>query len=332
MSLDLHSDGRMQDRVAFSWGERSEVGGRSWSRQRWVGAGALAVAATLWGATYGVVKDILADVSLGTYLMLRFAIAVPIVAVLFRRSLRQSWSVVRDDYGGSVTVAVAAHAAPGLVLAAAYAAQGWGIRQTSPGIAAFLSSLMFCFLPLLDMVAGDRRRVGLVVPSTVLGVVGVTLIWGEAPSLRWADAALLSSAFFYALQIFLTGRLHPRHHPALPLVVQGSVVALSSAFLVLLLGDDGIADASRGALMLRLVYVSVVATVLCFMLQFWAQQHVRARYVGVIYLLEPVVALGLSASFGHQLPSSRVLSGCAVTSVAIALAMLGSAHDLKEGQ
>ena len=49
---------------------------------------ALAVTALIWGSTFVVVKDALADVSVFVYLAVRFAMAAVVMAVVFWRSVR----------------------------------------------------------------------------------------------------------------------------------------------------------------------------------------------------------------------------------------------------
>ena len=49
---------------------------------------ALGLAALIWGATFVLVKDALADVSVFVYLAVRFALAAAVMALFFWRSLR----------------------------------------------------------------------------------------------------------------------------------------------------------------------------------------------------------------------------------------------------
>jgi hypothetical protein len=49
---------------------------------------ALGFTALIWGATFVVVKDALADVSVFSYIAVRFALAAVVMAIFFRHSLR----------------------------------------------------------------------------------------------------------------------------------------------------------------------------------------------------------------------------------------------------
>ena len=51
---------------------------------------ALLFCSLVWGGTFIVVKDALADVSIFTYIAVRFALAALVMAILFWRSLRDS--------------------------------------------------------------------------------------------------------------------------------------------------------------------------------------------------------------------------------------------------
>src|SRR5271167_59871 len=107
---------------------------------------ALGLTALIWGATFVVVKDALADVSVSLYIAVRFALAAVVMAIFFRRSLR-----------GLTRSSVWAGAQIGFFMFAGYAFQTSGLKFTSPSKAAFITGSSVVIVPLLLALFSKRR-------------------------------------------------------------------------------------------------------------------------------------------------------------------------------
>ncbi len=107
---------------------------------------ALGLAALIWGATFVVVKDALADVSVFVYIAVRFALAAAVMALFFWRSLR-----------GLTLSSIWAGAQIGFFMFAGYAFQTTGLRFTTPSKAAFITGSSVVIVPLLLALFGKRR-------------------------------------------------------------------------------------------------------------------------------------------------------------------------------
>jgi drug/metabolite transporter (DMT)-like permease len=103
----------------------------------------LAVTA-VWGWTFVVVKDAIAELPPLPFLGLRFLIAAAVMLVVVRR------------LPGNRTLAIGALI--GLPLAVGYLLQTLGLRLTSPGNAGLITGLFFVFTPLLDRLFGVPMR------------------------------------------------------------------------------------------------------------------------------------------------------------------------------
>ena len=110
---------------------------------------ALGLAALIWGATFVLVKDALADVSVFVYLAVRFALAAAVMAIFFWRSMR-----------GLTLASVWAGAQIGFFMFAGYAFQTTGLRFTTPSKAAFITGSSVVIVPLL-LALFSKRRVNL---------------------------------------------------------------------------------------------------------------------------------------------------------------------------
>jgi drug/metabolite transporter (DMT)-like permease len=80
---------------------------------------ALGFTALIWGATFVVVKDALADVSVFMYIAVRFALAAVVMAIFFRQALR---SLTRSSIWAGAQI--------GFFMFAGYALQTTGLKFT----------------------------------------------------------------------------------------------------------------------------------------------------------------------------------------------------------
>ena len=89
----------------------------------------LLLCALIWGATFVVVKDALADVSVFVYIAVRFALSAAVMGIVFWRSLR-----------GLDRKAIWAGAQIGFFLLGGYVFQTTGLKFTTPSKAAFITA------------------------------------------------------------------------------------------------------------------------------------------------------------------------------------------------
>jgi drug/metabolite transporter (DMT)-like permease len=88
---------------------------------RWIVDGSLVAVTLIWGATFVLVKQALADVSTLLFLTLRFSIAAIVLALVFRKELRA------PHVGASLRRGVLA----GVFLFSGYVLQTAGLKFTS---------------------------------------------------------------------------------------------------------------------------------------------------------------------------------------------------------
>ena len=110
---------------------------------------ALGFCALIWGATFVVIKDALADVSVVVYLAVRFGLAAALMAAIYWRSLRRlTW---HTTWAGAQI---------GVFMFSGYAFQIAGLKFTTPSKAAFITGSCVVFVPILLGVFGRRRIPG----------------------------------------------------------------------------------------------------------------------------------------------------------------------------
>lgn len=276
------------------------------ARRRLLADAALFLVAVAWGLTFPLTKWILDFLPPFTYLTVRFALATLLLAPW---AWRESRGVPRRTIG----VALLA----GLLLGAGYALQTVGLRETSAGMAGFLTGLSVLLVPVLGVALGRRTRrvewwgVG----SATLGMGLLTLRGAESPGL--AEALVLACAVCFAFQILTLGSVATEAPPLLLAFLQNGAVAL---ICMAFLPSERVLAPPPALVWVAIAGMAVVASALAFAIQSWAQRFTSPAHVGVLFAFEPVAAaLGGALWLGEQfLPVQWVGAALILTGIVLA--------------
>jgi drug/metabolite transporter (DMT)-like permease len=265
------------------------------------GTAALALAGLLFGSTFLVVQDAVADAEPTPFLGARFLVAAAVLAPIARR---------RPAHAGEVRLGLVA----GVVLAAGYLLQTFGLRSTSSSTSAFITYLLVVIVPVLIAVTErrlpDRRTTG----GVGLAVVGLFLLSGsEAGGTGWGELLTLGCAFAFAGHLVLVGRGATRFDPVRFTFVQVLTVGVVCTVPGPWLGGFDFAPATWAAV----VFTGVFATAVAFGCMVVGQRTVPESRAALVLLVEPVSAGILGVATGEQLGLRGVL-GALVILAAIA--------------
>ena len=289
---------------------------------------ALLAAATIWGSSFFVLKDALGDMPVFLLLAARFSVGFGLLAVLFRRRL------------AAMTKQSVLHGALcGVLLFTAYAFQTFGLRETTPGKNAFLTTVYCVLVPFMGAVfaLGRRRalriRAGADGPTAVLVaghdrptlwnwlaavlcVIGIGLVsLNESLAMNRGDALTLVCGVFYALHVLAVGR-YTRHEDAVALTtVQFGAAAVCNAALSLLTEPMPV-SVPTGAL-LELAYLAIFPTTIAMLLQSVGQSVTPAAPAAILLSLESVFGVLFSVLFAGEQLTLRLLCGFALIFVAV---------------
>ena len=250
---------------------------------------ALVGIAAVWGLTFVMVKDAVAELPTMAFLGYRFLPAALIVAVVFRRAL------ARLDAAGW-----RAGALMGVFLTAGYVFQTLGLEATSASNAGFITGLMVVLTPLLGAALLSQRVGRLGWAAAAVSALGLYLLSGSAGLNLRGDGLVLLCALSFAAHILVTDRAVRSHEIGALLVVQLTVTGLFCLAAAALLGQ---LEVPRGATVWSaLIVTSLVASALGFFVQTYAQQHAPPARTALILASEPAFA-GL---FGYLLAGDRL--------------------------
>ncbi len=266
---------------------------------------ALVGAATLvWGATFTVVKEGLADSGPLTFLAVRFTLASLVVLAMARGRLRLRLS--------PATIAC------GVALFCGYALQTAGLATTTPARSAFITSIAALLVPVAEPLLGVNRFSLRVMAGGGVALVGLALLLRpEGGSLSVGDLLTFFCALAFAAHIVLL-QAAVRRVPAVQVnalqVLVAATLALPAATL------EGFRLEPSVRLAVALVVTAGLATVAAFWALAAAQRALTAAESSVVLAFEPVAAAVVSVALGYDLLTWPLAVGGSLVVAGVVLA------------
>lgn len=258
----------------------------------------IAAVGIIWGASTVVCKYLLTSMQPFAFQSIRFWLAFVILGIFFfphlYRAGKKEWQV------GIIT---------GLAVISAYSLQIVGMLYTSATNTAFIISLGVIIIPLFNAIWGKKLPSVAVVVSVLLCLTGLYLLTGWQGSFNLGDFLCLIGAvacsIYYILNDHLTKAMDYFSVATIQLLT-GAVVSS----LVALFTHTTVTLAQVRSNWLALIFVGIVATALVTPLQVASQRYTTTTRVGIILLLEPVMAAVLAFFFLHEILGLAGLIGC----------------------
>ena len=160
----------------------------------------LIAVAAVWGWTFSLVKDAIGAYCAIGFRAIRFAIGSTSLGIVAARRITG-----RSLMAGSLI---------GVVLAAAYLLQTFGLRYTTASNCGLTTGLFAVFGLLANRILFGARTLPLLWAAAGLSIVGLFLLTGASPSpASMGDMLTLGCALGFGLQIALLDRFAEQHDP-----------------------------------------------------------------------------------------------------------------------
>ena len=268
----------------------------------WLLDGSLIAIALVWGSTFVLVKQALADVSTLLFLTLRFSIAAVALALIFRKQFRAPnarASLLRGAFAG-------------IFLFGGYVLQTAGLRYTSASKAGFLTGLYVPLVPIIGGLVNQKLPQISELAGIAIASVGMFLLTVQKDilSIGRGDLLVAACAVAYAIQMLVLGRFAPVSNLGLFTVAQiatGAIIGAATFWWV-----EPVRIAWSANVWIALAVTSLVATALAFTIQTWAQRWTSATRAALIFATEPVFAWLTSYLLTGELLSHRAVVGAAL--------------------
>ncbi len=266
----------------------------------------------VWGWTFTVVREAVAVWGVVPFLAVRFLVAAAAVLAVWGRRLDRRTLIT----GAGI----------GLVLAAGYLLQTWGLRFTTASNSGLITGLFVVLAPVADRIVNGTRHRPAVWISVAVSFAGMALLSGTgAEPLNRGDLMTLGCAVAFGLHIALLARFSPRYEARALAAAQ--IVGCAVIFLVAWPFTAPVELPPR-TVWFALALTGLVASALAFFIQTAVQRHISAAATALILTMEPVFA----ALFGRVLGGERLgplqLAGAGLILTALIGAQLA---ELKTG-
>ena len=266
---------------------------------------ALFSAAVLWGFSFVAMKSVLSGIPTLYVLAIRFCGAALILLPACARKLKSI--DVSCFLGGALM---------GAALLAAYLFQTYGLRLTTPGKNAFLTSAYCVIVPFLYWVYIKRKPDKFNAAAAAICIAGIGLISLDSDlRIGPGDALTICCGLFFAVHIVITAKAVEKRDPVMLAMLQFVVAGLLALIGALIIEPfpSGVGAPDVWAM----VFLTVVSTAACLLMQVFGQKYTPPSQAAVIMTLESVFGAISSVVIYHEVLTLRLLFGFALTFAAV---------------
>ena len=259
----------------------------------------------LWGTSFVVLKSALDTMPTLWILAIRFLGAALLMTLLGFRKLKK----LDQNYwkGGAVM---------GAFLTAAYIIQTYGLVYTTPGKNAFLTATYCVLVPFLWWVIRRQKPERSHVIAAVICFVGIGLVsLQEHLTVNPGDLITLFCGLFYGLHIIATS-VYAKDRDAVLLSMVQFLTAAVICFALAPLVSPFPAQVPSDT-WLRIAYLCIMCTGVCFLLQTIGQKYTPANEVAIFLTLESVFGAAISVLFFHERLTFQVFFGFVLIFLAV---------------
>jgi len=261
---------------------------------------ALVAVAFVWGLTFVMVQDAVAELPVLAFLAFRFLAAAVVVLPFVGRRLP-----------GLGRAGVRAGLVMGAFLTIGYILQTFALQHTTASNVGFITGMVVVLTPLLGALVLRMRVPPIAYVCAGVAALGLAMLSGGGGELRpLGDGLALGCAVAFAFHILATGRSVARHDVGALLFVQ--LTACGIVTLVAAVARGEMAVPSGLTVWSALIVTAVFASAFAFFVQSYAQQHTSPARTALILATEPAFA----GFFGW------LLAGDVLTAVGLAGAAL----------
>ncbi len=255
--------------------------------------------AVFWGSGFGVSSFLLRSMSPMWLLSFRFLLSAAVVLSIFWK--RISRLDVKDLFLSCLG---------GFSLAITFLFQIFGLVFTTPGKQSFIQSINVILVPIMFAILYKRSPGRLSLAGAVVTTAGL-LIMAFTPGMSFnlGDTLSLGLAFTVAFHVILVGNFSRRMDPLAYAVVSFVSAAFLTTFVALLFEPfPRLTDLGRDFWMFFL-YVSLVVTVVPFLIQPVAQKYSPDTHAAILMSTESLWGYAIAIFMGEEALNFQVLMG-----------------------
>ena len=264
---------------------------------------AMLATAAVWGGSFVLMKDAIAQQDVYSFLSSRF-----IVAALLMIAYRPT--VFRGLSSKFIKQGILA----GILLSGGYIFQTLGLAKTTVSNTGFITGMYLVFTPLISLLILKRKVLMVQWFAVAIAMIGLILISYNGISIGTGEILVLISAFIYGAHFVALGEWsNGKNTYALTLIqiLTVSAIATVCAFI------NGFEMPASAMVWQAIIFTAVFATFLAFLVQTKAQSVMSATAASVLLAMETPFALFFGLFFNNDPLTIRIAVGGAMVMFAM---------------
>lgn len=290
--------------------------------QHWGAQLMLMAVAMVWGSSYGVSKTALLFYPVLAFLALRFLLTFIVLLPIFCR-------YSAEDRARSCKIGTPL----GVLIAAIFMCETYGVTQTSASNAAFLICLCLPLTPLAEWLLLRKPVPVQAICWLALAVIGAALLssfYEQSTALNCGDLLIVGAALLRAIVVTLTRKFTQGSPvPALGLtIIQAGIIGFSMLILAYTaIPHNQLTLPTKPIFWVSLIYLVICCTIFAFFAQNWAASRLSPTRVAALMGLEPLFGAVYGVLILGESMNSSALVGAALMLCAV-LGLSGAGTDL----
>lgn len=266
---------------------------------------ALLGATLIWGSTFIILKSALDDIPTYFILAFRFLVAAVALSLIFVKR----WKNVNKSclWQGALLAAF---------YAAAYIFQTIGLKNTTPGKNAFLTTVYCVLVPFIVWALYRKRpdKFNVIAAITCLTGIGLVSLDG-AFVVQFGDYMTLVGGVFYALHIVALASFTRKNDAVMLTTLQFWFSFVICA--VMSLATEQFPQSIPSGAWVEMIYLAVFGSTIAMLLQSLGQKYLSSSSAAIILSLESVFGVMFSIIFAQEALNLQVGCGFALIFIAV---------------
>lgn len=283
--------------------------------KKYLAIAGLVLVTVIWGGGFVASDMALESLSPFQIMTVRFLLASVLMGMISIRGIK---GATRDEVKAGFYM--------GVSLFAAFALQIVGLQYTTPSKNAFLTALNVVMVPFIAFVFLRKKIGAKSIIGAVMAIVGVGLLsLNKNLTLGIGDALTLLCAAGFAFQIFFTSEFVKKYRPVVLNFVQMCTAFFLSLISMFVFGEWHFDVTTKG--WLSVLYLGVVSTTLCYLLQTECQKYVDETKAAIILSMESVFGTMFSIIILHEKVTLKMVAGCVIILAAVIISNLAETEQ-----
>ncbi|CAB4581270.1 unannotated protein [freshwater metagenome] len=256
---------------------------------------AMLATAAVWGGSFVLMKDAIAQQDVYSFLSTRFSLAA-LLMIAYRPSVFRglSFKFIRQGVFA------------GVLLAGGFIFQTFGLANTTVSNTGFITGMYLVFTPLISLIILKRKVLIVQWFAVAIAMIGLILISYNGISIGTGEILVLISAFIYGAHFVALGEWSDgKNTYALTLIQILTIAVVSTIFAFI----NGFQLPPTASVWQAIILTAVFATFLAFLVQTKAQSVMSATAASVLLAMETPFALLFGLFFNNDPLTLRIIVG-----------------------